>query len=169
MTVHSPVGVIRASLLALALVVMVTPAKAQQPSASAIALAKDIIVAKGSSTMYDPIVPGVVDRIRALLIQTSPMLSRELNEVTVQLKREYASRIGEPINEMARLYAARFTEQELKDALAFYKSPLGVKIINEEPAILEASLERMQAWREKFSEEVVIKFRNEMRKKGHEL
>ena len=33
--------------------------------------------------------------------------------------------------EVAKLYAARFTEQELKDLLAFYNSPVGKKIVAE--------------------------------------
>ena len=42
--------------------------------------------------------------------------------------------------ELTRIYAAHFTEQELKDALAFFKTPLGKKLISEEPKALEASM-----------------------------
>ena len=69
----------------------------------------------------------------------------------------------------AKLYAARFTEQELKDALAFYKSPLGKKVITEEPAILNQSMDNVDAWGGKFANEVMAKFRAEMKKKGHDL
>ena len=61
------------------------------------------------------------------------MLSKDLNEVAAKLRTELAPRGSELLDQMAKLYAAAFTEQELKDALAFYKSPLGKKVITEEP------------------------------------
>jgi uncharacterized protein len=73
------------------------------------------------------------------------------------------------VNETARLYAVRFSEQELKDALAFYKSPVGRKLIAEEPGIAEQSLKWTSAWADKLSEEIVAKMRAEMKKRGHEI
>jgi uncharacterized protein len=164
-------GTVRAGFVALALVAAMAAAQAQpqQPSANAIALAKDIIAAKGTAGMYDPIVPGVIERVKALVLQTNPMLSRDLNEVIGRMHTEYAPRTPQLFNEMATLYASRFTEQELKDALAFYKTPLGKKIIEIEPDILDRSVIRLQEWREKFFEEVIAKVRAEMKKKGHDL
>jgi len=103
------------------------------------------------------------------LLQTNPMLSKDLGEVAGNLRAEYASRSAELLDEVAKLYASRFTEQELKNALAFYKSPLGRKIVAEEPQILDDSLERVRAWQDKFGIEMMAKMRAEMKKKGHDL
>jgi hypothetical protein len=97
------------------------------------------------------------------------MLSQPMNEVAASLRAEYAARGEELVNEAARLYASRFSEQELRDVLAFYKTPLGRKIVTEEPAILEQSLQNAQSWADRLSEEIIGKFRAEMRKKGHEI
>ena len=169
MVANRIVGAARAAVCALALVVLVLPAHAQQPSANAIALAKEIIVAKGAATMYDPVVANLIERTKGALLQTNIMLSRELNEVTAKLRTELAPRSAELVNDAARLYAARFTEQELRNTLAFYKSPLGQKVIAEEPAILNQSMSNVETWAGKFAEEVMIKFRAEMKKKGHDL
>jgi uncharacterized protein len=72
-------------------------------------------------------------------------------------------------DQVAELYARTFTEQELKDVLTFYKSPLGKKIINEEPKILDDGFQRIQQWTNKFSEEVMSRMRAEMKKKGYDL
>jgi hypothetical protein len=72
-------------------------------------------------------------------------------------------------DQVAELYARTFTEQELKDVLTFYKSPLGKKIINEEPKILDDGFQRIQQWTNKFSEEVMGRMRAEMKKKGYDL
>ena len=97
------------------------------------------------------------------------MLGKDLNEVAVKLRAEYAPRKAEVLNDMAKLYASRFTEQELKDALAFYKSPLGRKLMAEEPNILDQSMKNAQTWADRLSQEVIAKIRTEMKKRGHEI
>ena len=119
--------------------------------------------------MYDPVVSNLIERTKGALMQTNIMLGRELNEVAAKLRTELAPRSAELVNDAAKLYAARFTEQELRNTLAFYKSPLGQKVIAEEPAILNQSMSNVETWAAKFAEEVMIKFRVEMKKKGHEL
>jgi len=160
---------VRAALAAIAFIALLVPAQAQQPSANAIALAKEIITVKGSANMFDPILPNLVDKTRAMLLQTNPMLSKELNEVAAKLRTEMSSRTSELLTEMAKLYAASFTEPELKDALAFYKSALGKKISDAEPRILQQSFDLVNAWSDKVAEEIIGKMRAEMKKKGHDL
>ena len=112
----------------------------QQPSPAAIATAKEVITAKGATALYSPLVSGVIERTKSVFLQTNPMLSKDLNEVAAKLHSEYGARSAELVNEVAKLYASRFTEQELKDTLAFYKSPLGRKLIVEEPAVRDESV-----------------------------
>jgi len=159
---------IGAGVLALFLAA-VSPAQAQQPSANAIALAKEIITAKGGTSLYEPLVPQIIDRARSIFLQSNPMLSKDLNDVAAKLRAELGPRVAELITDGATLYAAQFTEQELKDVLAFYKSPLGRKMVAQEPLILDRSAANMDAWANKFAEEVISKFRAEMRKRGHDI
>jgi hypothetical protein len=104
-----------------------------------------------------------------VFLQMNPMLFRDLNEVASRLRSELAPRQAELSDEIARLYAARFTEQELRDVLAFYRSTLGRKVIAEEPKVLDAGMTYAQNWANKLSEEVLAKIRAEMKKKGHDL
>jgi uncharacterized protein len=153
----------------LAFAVWASRADAQQPSPSAIATAKELITVKGGGALYDPLVPGVIERARSVFLQANPLLAKDLNDVATKLRAEYASRSGEPLTEAAKLYAARFSEQELKDALAFYKSPLGRKLLTEEPDVLDQSMRNAQTWADRLSEEVIAKIRAEMKKRGHEI
>ena len=155
--------------LGLALTLGVAAAAGQQPSASAVATAKEVIAAKGAGGLYSPLVSGVIERTKGVLLQTNPMLSKDLNEVAAKLHKDYAPRSAEILNEVAKLYASRFTEQELKDALAFYKSPLGRKFVTEEPNILDQSMKTAQTWAEGLSQEIIAKMRAEMKKRGHDI
>lgn len=144
-------------------------ASAQEPAPSALALAKELIVLKGSTQLWDAVVPGVIEQAKGVFMQTNPALGKELNDVAAQLRTEYAPRASQLVDQVAQLYAKTFTEQELKDALAFYKSPLGRKIVSEEPKVLDDGFRRIQEWTNKFSEEVMGRMRAEMKKKGYDL
>jgi hypothetical protein len=147
----------------------IAPASSQQPSAAALSTAKELLAVKGSMSIYDPLVNGIVEKAKLIFLRTNPMLGKELNEVAAKLRAEYGPRIAEVVNETARLYTLRFSEQELKDALAFYKSPVGRKLVAEEPVIAEQSMKWTAAWADKLSEVVVGKMRGEMKKRGHEI
>lgn len=155
--------------LALALPISTVPAAAQQPTPAALATAKEIVTVKGGDAFWRPVVRGVVERARGMFTQSNPMLGKDLNEVAAKLHTEYDTRTAEMLNEAAKAYTSRFTEQELKDLLAFYKSPLGKKVLAQDPAILEQNMKDAQAWADKLSNEVISKMRAEMRKRGHEI
>ncbi len=169
MIASSLAGGVRVALLALACLCLPVAAMAQQPSANAIALAREIIVVKGSGNIFDGLVPNIVEQAKSLFLQTNPTLGKDLNEVAAKLRADYAARSTELSNDLAKFYASRFTEQELKDILAFYKTTAGKKVIEEEPKIFEDGVANMRTWGNKFSQEVIDRMRNEMKKKGHDL
>lgn len=144
-------------------------AQAQGPSASAIATARELVQTKGGNAMFDPVIVSVVEQTKGALLQTNPQLAKDLNDVATQLRSEFAPRRDELIAQAARLYAERFSEQELKDMLAFYKSPLGKKMSMTEPQVLDETFNYIQQWGGRVSEEVMNRFRAEMKKKGHNL
>jgi hypothetical protein len=166
---HPTAGAACTALLGLGLVLSTSLAGAQQPSATAMATAKELVTVKGVSTLYEPLVAGVIEKAKGMFLQTNPMLAKDLNEVAAKLRADLTPRGAEVVTETARLYALRFTEQELKDALAFYKSPLGRKLLVEEPTIANQSMRSATSWADKFSEEVISKMRAEMRKRGHDI
>ena len=143
--------------------------QAQQPSAAAVALARDVIFAKGATSMTDPLVRGVIESVKNSFVPTNPNLTRELNDVAAILHKELDGKSSEVVDQLARAYASRFTEQELKDLLVFFKTPLGQKYIREEPNALEDGLKRAQQWADTFADTVMARMRSEMQKKGHPL
>ncbi len=159
-----------AVLLALSLTGLAGSAMAQaQPSAGAVAAAREYITAKGASTMFDTVVSGTIERTKGFFLQTNTALTKDLNEVSAQLRSEMAGKREEVVDVFARVLAARFTEQEMKDAAAFFKSPLGQKIAQQEPAALEEGMGRVRAWSEDFAEQVANRMRAEMKKRGHTI
>jgi uncharacterized protein len=163
------VPVARAALLALALVAAPGAAQAQQPSPAALASARELMEIKGVKSLVEPVVVGVIEQTKGTILQTNPGLTKDLDEVSAQLRNEYQPRVAEMTNEIVQLYAQRFSEQELKDAIAFYKSAAGKKMLAEEPRILDATYARLQQWAIRFQDEVMTRVRAEMKKRGHNL
>jgi hypothetical protein len=163
------VPIARAAVLGLAFVAATGAAHAQQPSPGTVASARELMEIKGIRSLVEPVVVGVVEQTKGSILQTNPGLSKDLDEVSAQLRTEYQPRIAEITNEVVRLYAQRFTEQELKEAVAFYKSPAGRKIVTEEPKILDETYARLQQWANRLQDEVMARLRAEMKKRGHNL
>jgi hypothetical protein len=145
--------------------------QAAQPklSPTAMLLAKELIDIKGAASAYDPLVNGVIEYHKNFFLQNNPNLAGDLSQVAQKLAADLAPRKVEMQQELTRIYASHFTEQELKDALAFYKTPLGKKLIAEEPRALEESMKAADDWSRKFATEVDAKFRAEMQKRGKNL
>src|SRR5688572_11931890 len=53
-------------------------AQVPQPSASAVALAKEILVLKGSTNILDPLVVGVVEQTKNVFMQTNFAVGKDL-------------------------------------------------------------------------------------------
>jgi len=156
--------------LALAWACGAAPVTAQQaPPASAVATAKELLAAKGATSMFDPLIPGMIESTKNTFLPTNPGLFKDLNEVANQLRTELLPRRNEIVDEIAKLYAQHFSEAELKEVLAFYKSPTGKKFAADEPAVIDQGLQRAEAWSRKMSEEVLARFRAEMKKRGKDL
>ena len=79
--------------------------------------------------MYANAVPNIVQRTKDQLLQNNLNYQKDLNEVAVIVAQKLAGREKEIGDGMAKIYASDFTEQELKDLVTFYKSPLGQKML----------------------------------------
>ena len=163
-----------AAVAALGITLTGAMAQAQAPKAeplkpvspASLAAAKEILVAKNVSSIYQGAVPGLVTRIKDAMLQSNLNLQKDLDEAAAKVAKDLAGREQEIGEQMAKIYANAFTEQELKDLAAFYKSPLGKKTIDAEPTAFNQSRIYMGEWAQKFSEEINTKLRAEMKARG---
>ena len=161
--------------LALGLALTGVAVEAQQPPAlkpatpAALAAAQEILAMKGAGDMYANIIPNIVAQTKGVLLQNNLNYQKDLNEVTIIVAKNLAGRSKEVGDGMAQIYANEFTEQELKDMLTFYKTPLGKKLLSTEPTAIRLSMSYMNQWAQSFAEVVNAEFRAEMRKRGKEI
>jgi uncharacterized protein len=170
--------ILPAAGLALGLVLAALPAAAQQQAAApqlkqaspaAIASAKEILLMKNVGAMYASAVPNIVQQTKEALLQNNLNYQKDLNEVAVVVSQKLAGREKEIGDGMAQIYATEFTEQELKDLVTFFKTPLGQKLLANEPKAVQISMAYMNQWAQQFAEIVNGEFRAEMRKRGKQI
>jgi uncharacterized protein len=140
-----------------------------QPSANATKIAREILELKNSRFLFEAMVPGVIERIKGMLAQTNPTLQKDLEAVAANLRKVFAPRTNEIMNDIAVVYASRFSEAELKEIVVFYRTATGKKVIEFEPRVFDEALEGLKGWQENFGEEVIKRFRAEMKRRGHDL
>jgi uncharacterized protein len=165
--------------LVLGLALIGLPATAQQgnPAApalkpgtpAAMAAARELLAMKNASAMFANAVPGIVQQTKDALIQQNLNYQKDLNDVAVVVAQAFAGKEKEISEGMAQIYCNEFSEQELKDLVVFYKSPLGQKLLSNEPRAIQFSMSYMNQWAQQFSETVNAQFRAEMRKRGKQI
>jgi hypothetical protein len=163
------------------LILVSAPLHAQQPAApaaapalrpaspAALAAAKEILAMKNANAMYAKAVPNIVEQTKNALIQNNLNYQKDLNEVAVIVAKSLAGREQEIGDGMAKIYANEFTEQELKDLVTFYKTPLGQKLLSTEPRAIQFSMSYMNQWGTIFTQTVNEQFRAEMKKRGKDV
>ena len=163
-------GTLRALALLAALAASGTTALAQAtPATSAVQLARDVVVASGSTRSFDGVIPSILQQSLTVFVQQNPDLQKDLTESIKTIAPGFEKRSIEIVDIVARVYATRFSEAELKELLTFYRSAVGKKFVAVLPSVLEESFVKTQEWGGKISEEVVLGLRGEMKKRGHTI
>jgi uncharacterized protein len=122
--------------------------------------------------------PTIVETVANLTSQSWPPIEQALREenekiddpTAAELRKEYERLVAEEYNEIIKdapaVYARHLTAQEMRELIAFYRTPAGAKTLRVMPqATLELTakrLERMQGLQEK----VYLAFLNVLQKRG---
>lgn len=156
----------------LALGLMVAPVFAQTAAPAAtpshLAVAREVAVATGMTRSFDAMTEPFLEQLQQMNV-TRPEIKKDLDEVTTMLRPEIELQKEKMLDNVARVFAAQLTEQELNEIAAFYKTPTGVKYVSIQPGLLDDIVKDLATWTQNVSEYVMIRARAEMIKRGHQL
>ena len=113
--------------------------------------------------------PGMEEDIRKLMevtgagnlgVQMMNQMLEPMKQATPNVPTEFWTRFmtkvdpGEMIDMVVPIYAKYFTHDEIKQLLAFYRTPLGEKLIATLPAIMQESMAAGQKWGQLLGQQV---------------
>ncbi|KAA0971242.1 DUF2059 domain-containing protein [Aureimonas fodinaquatilis] len=122
------------------------PSQAQEVSPSHLAAARQAVDAIDTTEQFDQILLNAATQIKAELIVNNPNLQSEISAMVDDNAIALAPRRADLENEIARIYAKMFTEQELREIAQFYDSEAGRKLIAQGPAAVRETMSAADIW-----------------------
>lgn len=157
------VGCVVLSLLFLA------PVQAQSPNAGAEAAARELVDTIKLADQFKVMMPMIFRQMKPAIVQNRPEVDRDFDALAPKLMDSMGARLDELQSAIVLIYASNFTEAELRDLIAFYKSPSGQKFLQKTPFVTQQTMTAGQKFGQSASADLQKQMREELRRKGHDL
>jgi hypothetical protein len=145
------------------------PAAPAAPSPAAIAAADTILGDIGIKQTIALVVPGMLTELETNVTRTRPEIKESLRQTLRAIQPEFDKTAVQTFNSAATILASQMSEKEIVDLAAFFESPLGKKYVAMEPVFLQQLSDVVAPWREQLSTDILVRAREEMKKKGIEF
>lgn len=142
------------------------PAMAQEVPPEQLALARKYIDLTDRAAVYETTMVEIAIGTMRQIVTQNPEISEQTDTAIGKSLEEFKARKGELLDQFARVYAIRFTIEELQDIVAFYESPVGQKLAKANTEV-NADLQKvMQVFTNNMRQEFFAKVRAELRAQG---
>ncbi len=131
--------------------------------------AQRVIDLTRSAEGFDEILSIVAEQTTALFVRNHPGLTREIEAVTTEKALEMAASRRELNETLQKIWARRFTEEDLDVLIEFFSSPVGQRFAESSATIAALSVGASQQWGNRLATEMVTEVREELRARGHPL
>ncbi|VAW21755.1 hypothetical protein MNBD_ALPHA12-433 [hydrothermal vent metagenome] len=144
---------------------------AQELSPDLLALARKYVDLTDQSQVYEVILIETGIATMRTLVAQNPKLSQEVSDAIGTVIKQYndSKQKDELFDQFARVYASRFTKDELQKIVAFYESDVGIKLSKENAAANTELKTVMQVYRNNLNTEFFAKVRAVLRDQGVKL
>ena len=161
---------LRAAVLAIGLMVgCAGAASAQEVTESHLKAAVAAVQAAKTSRGFDNLLPLLSQQTQNRLIRMRPDQHVLIGQVVDAEALDLVARRAELDNDVARIWAKYFTEDELNAITTFYQSPAGAKLADIGPKVVGETLQSVKGWSDRVGEEMFEKSRELLKKKGVDL
>jgi len=146
-----------------------TPASAQELDVDRIALARQYVdLTDGSQLFETTLIRTGIETMRTLVSQ-NPAEADAVSDAIGVVIEDYSARKDELFNQFARVYALRFSMEELREIVAFYKTEVGQKLSVSNSIINTELSTVMQIYQANLNIEFFAQVRAELRENGIEM
>jgi uncharacterized protein len=119
-----------------------------------------------AKTVIDTLLPQQI----AMIKKINPAIPQAvLDEVQKDLMDEINRSLPELEEPLIAIYDANFSADEVKQLLAFYRSPVGQKYVGKIPVLIQQGMAVGKVWSQTLSQRIGEKIREDAKKKGFNL
>jgi uncharacterized protein len=147
----------------------ISGASAQSPSPEAMTAARSLVTTMKLSDQYRALLPGVLLGLRPTLTQDRPEIERDFDAMMPMMVEAFAPYYTTMVDNVATIYANNFTAAELREIEAFYRQPVGRKLLDKSQVLAQQSAQVGQDASRKAAEEIRKRLTEALRQKGHKL
>jgi hypothetical protein len=144
-------------------------AQAPAPPPEALATARELITASRAVDNFKLLLPSLVQQIKPVIVQGRPQVEKDFDALVPALLESIKARLGDLIEAVAVIYATNFTVAEMKELIAFYRTPIGQKLLEKGPVIAQQSMVVGQKFGAELGGELQSRMIRELKKKGHNI
>jgi Uncharacterized protein conserved in bacteria len=158
-----------AILLAAATVAAAAPTIAQELAPEHLALARQYVDLTDRANIYEvTLVETGIATMRQIVTQ-NPEIIDQTDAAIKSVLEEYRDRKGELLDQFARIYAVRFSMEELQQIVDFYSSPVGQKLATANIEVNQDLQNVIAVFENNLNREFFAKVRAELREQGVEI
>jgi hypothetical protein len=145
------------------------PARAQAPGADAQAAARELVSTIKLGDQFKALLPTIFKAMKPAIVQNRPDVDRDFDALMPVLQQKMNARVSELEDAFVMIYAGNFSAAELRELIAFYKSPTGQKFLEKTPIVTQQSMAAGQKFGQSAGAEAQKEMKELLRDKGHTL
>ncbi|MCS6759932.1 MAG: DUF2059 domain-containing protein, partial [Candidatus Devosia euplotis] len=158
-----------AVILGVWMMALAVPAMAQEVPPEQLALARKYVDLTDSASVFEVTMVEIGVGTMRQIVQQNPDLSEQANTAVGKILEEYRDRKSELFDQFARIYAVRFTIEELQQIVGFYESSAGQKLAQANSDVNSELQAVLQVFTNNARPEFFAKVRAELRAQGFTL
>ena len=145
------------------------PALSQEIAPETLALARKYVDLTNKAQIYQAVLAKTADDTSKLLTPQNPDIGDKIDATIGKILETYKDKGDDLYNQFARVYAATFTPDELKQMVDFYSTPTGQKLASSALEVNQGIQKVMSVFTYNFGTEFVSKVRADLKAQGYKF
>jgi len=156
-------------IAAIAALALSFSAQAQEIGPDHLALAKKYVAMTDTGHLYERVIVDTSKKAMEFLVQQNPEIAASIATAAKDVATSYFDGNNELHDSFARIYAVRFSMEELGEIVAFYETPVGQKLLANNQAVGKNIESAAFIWKSNLETEIAIKLRTLLKERGFEI
>jgi hypothetical protein len=128
---------------------------------------RTLIELSGAARIATQMVNAMMPQMRDLILKMRPEISKaHLDLLLGEFTQVFAQSAPKFVETMVPLYEQRFTQQEIRDVVAFYRTPTGQKMLAELPGLMNDGMRIGQQWGQAVAQLAVQRIQTRIKELG---